>query len=333
MKNKRAFEMSFGWLFALIVGAFILFFAIFLTTRIGQVSEYEIDTTTAARIGVLLNPIETSFASGISTYMILPSETRIFNECELESESNSEDKFGIQRISLSQLSRGKWSEPGGRVGFNNKYIFSTGIVQGKRFELFSKPFEFPFKVANVIYMTSSEKNYCFRNPPEDIEIEINSLQQKNLGANNCTFASSEANETVNVCFGGGGSNARGCDINVYYKEGGFGELSEGYVEKSAGSEKVFFVGDALMYGAVFADNEIYSCQTSRLMKRLNILTEIYIDKSKFLAGKQCTSGLEGELTILANSALEYKSDVDLISMKSFVEDLDEKNFEVECKLW
>ena len=72
---------------------------------------------------------------------------------------------------MAQKDFNKWGDVSVDVGFENKYIFSDREVEGKKFYVFSKPFEFPFKVTDLIYMTSSLKKYCFVNAPEDIEEE------------------------------------------------------------------------------------------------------------------------------------------------------------------
>src|SRR3989344_2803023 len=55
--------------------------------------------------------------------------------------------------------------------------------QLNKFYIFSKPFEFPFKVSDLIYLTSENEKYCFDNAPENIAEEILQLNQGNLAAN------------------------------------------------------------------------------------------------------------------------------------------------------
>jgi hypothetical protein len=43
------------------------------------------------------------------------------------------------------------------------------------FYVFSTPFEMPFKIADLIYITSTKDKYCFISPPEDIEEELEGL--------------------------------------------------------------------------------------------------------------------------------------------------------------
>ncbi len=79
-----------------------------------------------------------------ATSLILPSETRIYNKC------NTDGEFGRQIIKISQKSFDKWTETDVDVGFSNKYIFSENYVEGKKFYIFSKPLDFPFKISDLI---------------------------------------------------------------------------------------------------------------------------------------------------------------------------------------
>src|SRR3972149_7123870 len=144
-ENKAQLQIPFAWLFAILVGISILFLASSLTTKIFQTEQVASDAETAKEIGILLNPLETGFETGKTTSMILPTETRIFNRCD------NEGYFGRQIIKLSQKSFNKWSDTNIDISFENKHIFSENFTEGKRFFIFSKPFEFPFKIADVIY--------------------------------------------------------------------------------------------------------------------------------------------------------------------------------------
>ena len=273
--NKKGFlQISFAWLFAIIVGAFILFLAIFASTSIIQTEQTSTDAQTAKEIGILLNPLETGFETGKTNSIIIPSETRIFNRC------NNDGFFGRQIIKVSQKTFGEWTDTGVDVGFSNKYIFSENFVEGKKFFLFSKPFEFPFKVTDLIYLTSAEKKYCFLNPPKQIEEEISSLNQENLLLNNCDVNS------VRVCFN---SNSN-CDITVNY--------GSRYVDKN--NERMFFYTDSLMYSAIFSEKEIYECQLKRVMQRAEQLSLLYVDKAEFISREGCNTNLNQELLELNN---------------------------------
>lgn len=308
MSNKRGdLNISFGWLFAIIVGAVILFLAIYGATKVIKTGQQEGQAVSAKELGILLNPLETGFESAISTPLSLRVETRILNRCDTSG------NFGKQGIQTSEFNFNRWSLPGVESNFENKYIFSNKIVEGKKFYIFSKPFEFPFKVSDLIYLTSENEKYCFDDSPEDIEEEILQLNQANL-APDCT----NKPDYTKVCF----KSATNCDINVNY--------NVKYVQK--GQEKIYFEEDALMYAAIFSSQEIYSCQVERLMKRTKQLAEIYSEKELIVSQKNCNSDLSGDLNLLISS-LENAKDYKIINnIADLVEDIKNKNEYSEC-LW
>ena len=308
--NKKGFEMSFTWMFAIIVGAFILFLAIYGVSKfIGNEQTLQ-DAKTGKDIGVLLNPLETGFESFKATTMDFPVETRIYNKCSLNG------FFGRQLLQVSQKNFGEWTKTDIDVGFSNKYIYSEVPLEGKKMVLFSKPFEFPFKVADLIYMVPANKYYCFANAPEEIADEIESLNQKNIRSENCSLMENP----VKVCF----SSLSDCDVLVDYDAGG--------VRK--GGEVMRFAGDALMYAAIFSQSQEYECQLKRLMKRISSLCDLYKNKAIFVETAGCNSGLDGDLTSFKNMASNLDSSSDLLSLSLFSEDIHQKNANNwNCKLW
>ena len=81
IKNKGYLQISFAWLFAIIVGAVILFLAIYASTRLMSTEQTTLDAKTGKEIGILLNPLETGFESIKATSLGFPVNTRIYNRC------------------------------------------------------------------------------------------------------------------------------------------------------------------------------------------------------------------------------------------------------------
>ena len=271
MRGKKGMEFGFAWIFAIVVGAIIIFLAIYSSSRIINVDRNVQDTEIGREIGILLSPVETNLEDAEKTAIILPGGMRIFNECD------SLGSFGSQDISVSLKSGigSEWQEPGIPSSFHNKYIFSESTIEGKRLEVIAKPFEMPFKVADVIIILG-EKDYCFVSPPRYVEEEIMSLSIDKI---NMTSGKGECKSgSVKVCFSGSD-----CDIDVALNP----------VNDKSGSVKrkfvdgVHFEGEALLYGAIFADPGIYECQVKRLMQRTSELAGLYLEKSEYLTQKNC----------------------------------------------
>jgi len=308
-KNKRGFQMSFAWLFAILAGAFILFLAIYGVTKVMNIGGGITGAKTGKEIGILLNPLETDFESEKIVLLEMPIETRIYNQQSISG------NFGAQKIRISQKNFGKWSETEISPSFENKYIFSEDVVEGKDFILFSKPFKFPFKVADLIYLIPAEKEYCFRNAPEEIEEEISDLGQNNLVIENCS------SESVGVCFDWKVSVSLGCDIKV--------DTGRGEVEK--GNQKMFYETDALMYAAIFSDKSVYETQIERLMMRESGLLSLYDDKASILLAQGCSN--EVNLLLFRELIKNVKNSEDLAKIAGIAEDIEKENNDAECKLW
>lgn len=310
MNNKGFIQISFPWLFAIVVGMIILFLAIYGVTKLIRTEQTIQDVKTSKRIGILLNPLEISFEEAKSTSLIFPVNTRMTNGC------NTDGPFGRQLIKVSQKSFNKWTDTDLNIGFSNKYIFSKEVVEGKTFLVFSKPFNYPFKVTDLIYITSSLDKYCFIDAPDDINEEVDFINQDNLLMENC----SDKEEVIRVCFEGG----TGCDIKVNYNTGS--------VEKSDG--KVYFEGDTLMYAAIFSNKSVYECHLKRIMLRVKSLAILYNQKANLIAGINCNTNLEPELIQLINDAEHFTSSLDLFKMSGLIETIDRKNKDNSiCKLW
>jgi len=309
-KNKRGFQISFAWIFAIIAGVFILFLAIYGVTKIMDTGGEITSAKTGVEIGVLLNPLETGFESGRTVLLTMPVETRIYNKYSIYG------NFGAQKIQISQKSFGKWSQTELNASFQNKYIFSESVVEGKNFFIFSKPFEFPFKVADVIYLTSSEQDYCFINAPERIKEELSDLNQENLIIENCPAKS------VKVCFDAGlGLAFQECDIDV--------DTGGRKVEKR--NQIMFFETDALMYAAIFSDKGVYEYQIKRLMKRLNELLLLYDDKAVLLSAQGCP--LDVNLLVFRNIVNNVQDSEDLVGAANAADDVRRENDYAKCRLW
>ena len=311
-KRKGALEISFGWLFALIAGAVILFLAIYFSTKLINTQQTTVSAETGKEIGVLLDPLETSFESSQTTSISIPADTRIHNICD------SRGNFGEQTIRLDQKSFGKWINTSVNVGFSNKYIFSGKEMEGQKFYIFSKPFDFPFKIADLFYMTSSNEVYCFENAPDDIAAEINDLNQSNLLTDNCN------SKEITVCFG-----SSGCNVSVDYNSGTVEKNGETMYFAGSGEDN----GKSLMYAAIFSNKDVYECQLNRLMLRTKEISMLYKDNELITSKKGCDTNLGGDFNDFIDMISVYNSSADIGVIKMKADIIEQKNSARMCWLW
>ena len=303
--------MNFAWIFGILVGATILGIALYATTGLIETEGKITETEIAKQLGILLNPLETGLEEASYAVINLPIETQIINRCRTHG------NFGKQIIVTNERRGvGGLGEEGEEISFFNKYIFSQEIEEGEKLYLIMKPLEMPYKIADMVFASAGD--YCFVNSPSKIMEEIDGLNPKHIfqeeNLEDCTFGSRS------VCFG----NVAGCDIEV--NTGG------NYVTKNG--ETVYYEG-SLIYGAIFADSDIYECQVERLMKRNAELAYLYAEKSNFLSGKGCSSNLGAELLNFA-SLLQFGEEdnsLKLLEISNIAENLEERNDLLECELF
>ena len=308
--------MSFAWIFAIIVGAIVIFLAIWATTKLVSIERHAGDTEIGKQIGILLNPVETSLENAKIAKITTPLDTRIYNDCEIQKG----ESFGSQRISVATKSGvGKeWENPGVPSSFHNKYLFSDSVVEGKEFMVFAKPFKFPFKVADLLFLWSAEDEYCFVNSPSEIYEEINSLSPEGINVTNNFEECSK--RSIKVCFA-----SSGCDVDV--------NTDSKSVKKDKGRETIYYE-DELIYGAIFAPKKLYECQVKRLMSRASELSLLYNSKSVYLSSGNCDSfTLQQSLFQYANYTSSLNESIELRSIRSLSDDIKDKNGRLLCGLF
>lgn len=305
--RKAQLDTSFTWIFALIVGAIILGFALYMSSKIFNIGEETVDAKTAKQISVLLNPLQLGIEDFKSSSMAFSSQTRIFNTC------TTARSFGEQKILVSQKSFGEWTNTNMDVSFNNIYIYSNAMIEGQKFTIFAKKFEFPYKVADLIYMIPQEKEYCFVEAPENIKDEVERFNLKNL-ITNCS------SNSIKVCFKGDSN----CNILVNYEKQ--------TIERD--KTTIYFSDDALMYAGIFSEPQIYECQLKRLMKKTAILADLYKEKASFISRAGCSSNVDSDLIAFSSLVSNLKDSSGIFSLSDYAKDLGEKNdANSNCRLW
>ena len=293
--------MGFNWLFAIIAGGFILFLAIYASTKLITRSESTQNTEIAARLISFLDPMETGLASGKSSVINFRTKSKTYFTCK----EVSNPPFGKQEISFTDQPIGaKYGETGESISIYNKYVFVDNGIEGKSYFIFSVPFSMPYKVADIIILSAN--NYCFYNAPEEVVEDIEGLNIKNV-----VFANSSSKcSGINVCFQG----LSECDVRV--------NLQAKYVEKEG--KKLYYI-DNLIYGAIFASPEIYECNVKRLMKKFVELGGVYIEKIKIIERNHCYSNIQPKLEVMMVEANKLSSSKALLNLDEKSKEIDQIN--------
>jgi hypothetical protein len=284
-KDKKAIEMSFDWIFALLVGAVILFLAIYFVYKISPVLTYKGNTEAATTLTQVFDPLETGSSFSASELISFRTPAKIYLGCD----SNINFPFGKETVSFSDK---KDKKGGAEISINNKYVFSNSLSEGKELVIFSLPFYMPFKIGDSIIMFSD--NYCFYNTPNSINETLGNLNLKKINftdnINNCLGKNI-------VCFNNWDNR---CNITV------IGDEKTGYIEKYG---KQMYYSENLIYAAIFSSPEIYECNIKRLKGRFNELSKVYIEKSQIIEKNGCDSLIVSDLVLMINKNVSSSKDI------------------------
>lgn len=321
--TKKA-QLNFTWIFAILAGGAILLLAIYGATRVGDTARFQSDTEIAKQISILTDPLQAGYAEGSFGSISFQKETRVNNICY-------SDEFGRNEISVSTRSSvgEEWNPAGVATTIKNKYIFSKTRTSGKDFYVFSKPFNLPYKVADLIFMTS--ENYCFSGSGidyQEIVKEVTNLNIPNIEtANPCVNT-----DAIKVCFSSTGSN---CDIIVSGTcSSNLAECNSNFDKgtvKLASGEVVNYIGN-LMYAAIFSEESNYDCNVERLLYRAEKLSEELINKSNIMSARDCSTGMNQDLSSW-KSTLVSTTPENIQGLLSASNILEIKNDGAYCNLW
>ena len=314
--DKKA-QIHFGWIFAVLVGGAILFFAIYGAMKTGDTQRLQTDSQVAKSISVLTDPLQAGFSEGSKGEIHFKKITRINNNCY-------DNAFGRNDLSVSTRSDiGKeWNTPGVETSIYNKYIFSKERTEAKDFYVFSKPLELPYKIADLIFLISD--NYCFLQAPEEIADELSSFNipaiQVETKLENCTLP----NQTI-VCFRA--RDPKDCDMFVHDISG------EGIITKGKSEDDdIQYTGEALMYAVIFSDKINYQCNVQRLLYRGQIIADELTKKSALMSSRGCQSSINQDLTIW-KQILNSTSPDGVKGLYTQSIELNDKNERERCNLW
>ncbi|MEK6825848.1 MAG: hypothetical protein AABY00_03615 [Nanoarchaeota archaeon] len=316
--NNKGIEFNFGWIFAITVGAAVLALGLFAASKVIQQGDYQGNSLTAKQFGILTTALETSLESGKTDKITFDIPARLILECD------SYGLYGTQKITVGDLGK---ETTGVTTAFPAKYYFSQKEITGKEFIIISKPFQYPFHVADILIIWPKSTLYCFLDPPEQLERELKSMARDNVIINtSLQVLSYEKKEeckkaSQRVCFG----KTTGCDIAVI----------DTTIRKTG--QTVFFdpleEKNTLLLAGIFSDPETYECQVRRLMHRASTLASLYQEKANLLNGKGCTSSLGATLQLYSQNAQSFNSTREFATLGVLAQTLGGENGQLSCPVF
>ncbi len=308
-------QFNFVWIFAILAGGTILVLAIWGAMQTGDTLRYGSDSEAAKSIAIITDPLQAGFSDGSFGKIFFRQETRLNNICLADG------SFGKNDISIASRSGvgNEWNMAGGATSIYNKYIFSKENNIGFDYYVFSKPFEFPYKVADLIFLM--DIRYCFLNAPDFVKDDVLGLRIDNIALDNCSV------EDRRVCFGSG----EDCDATV--RGSCFGNCDSVYDTGTVSSrgDDLEYVGN-LMWGAIFSEADVYECNVERLMFRVASIARVFEGKASLMDARNCGTNLRGDL-VTWSGMVDGAVSGNLVSLNNFAYNLGRKNEREVCGVW
>lgn len=309
MSNKKAFEMQFNWLFVLIAGAAIILFFTAIVVKQKSSSESTARTT-------ILKSIESIISSaGVST-----------DTTTLEDIPNSNIEIDCDKVSIGGVAK----------QYQTLILFAPATIKGNSLITQTLTFIVPYRSTNLLYMTSPGLRYILigdnniareinRSLPMELKKEVYKIVPAVRNGNNYKVrfivfedidvtgidisALQKMNDNSVTAIKVIGDEKKG-DIEFYQKD------NDAFQMKGTSS----YIGKSSLIGAVYVDTlELYRCNMQNTFTRLNVVTNVYIERTRKLkesmAGNiKCTEIYDkasSSLNIISRESLDFlRSDID-----------------------
>ena len=274
MRNKRAFEVQFNWMFVLIVGASILMFFAAIAIKQKDISKASIDITILKSIQSIVS--SASISTGTTQIKDIPSSS-----------------IGID---CNEISVG-----GSSKQYESLILFAPSLIKGEKIITKASVFSAPYKVANFLYMTSPQVRYVIiSNGKEDtLARQVNRSLPSELDKefyDNVPILKNNNNYKVRFVF------FRDVDDSVLAPFKDMFEYDVTALKISGGSENSalefyekkdniweskgtsVYIGLNSLVGAVYADKlEVYECNIQNSFETLSLITDVYIARTTSLS--------------------------------------------------
>lgn len=327
--NKAQVEIQFNWIFILIVGAIILAFFVTVSLKQKQSSEQQMNINFFTNFEKAITGI--SAAQG-KMYLLDVPNMDLRYDCTSDCDC----------AAYAGTSRAK--AVGGNIfAMNDRIIFSPNRLKGNVVFFWSKDWTFPFRITNLLFMTSPEVKYLIEGTPRGQAIFetlppifMEREQKEERAFDKQLFDAGQSIEGIKgnykVKFVFTETNPENFNIPAEVQSLANSDVTAIKIESSQGSERVIFYqkdstnklaktgesylfGDATIYAAIFAEDlNAYGCMMNRAMKSLNMVSKIYHEKLGLYSDKvkKCqihyVSGNIENITMTSED-FDFKSDL------------------------
>lgn len=305
MRNKKAFEMQFNWIFVLIAGAAIL--TIFALVIFKQKNLSESSTNSIALRSIESVVAGTSASTDVSSLITVP---------DLSIE------VGCGKISIGKISK----------QYPRLILFAPSLIKGNKIIAQTLSFSAPYKSSNLLFMTGQQIKYIFigdaplmNSINKSLPSEIN---RENFTSYDPSKIKNSNNYKVRLVFGNADIFPLGIPPSLLKMPDGdvtalkiTGNSDKGIIdfyESKAGSfvskGTSYYMGKSALIGAIYADTaEHYECNMKNVFAGHNLVTNVYIGRTNNLISDVSTDS-GGNLLISNDCKNTYTSA--LVSLSS-----------------
>ncbi|MBW2965810.1 hypothetical protein KY342_01760 [Candidatus Woesearchaeota archaeon] len=316
MKSKKAqLAIPFHWVFILIAGAIILLFFVTMIYRQKAVAEEKITIT-------LISDIEEIFVGAGSGE---EEAIHIIDIPKTEFEFICDYGTGVSEYSIKGTGIPRQTP--------TEVIFSPGLVKGKQLVIWSLPWSFPFKITNLMMVSSSDVRYVIFHHPnvEDTAIDMKNDMPDPLAVDLMTSVSDPldtSNYKIKFVFIGvdpvnidlsanrGLQNKQDKDVSAIKVESNFVRFYKKQGNRFVADRNAIYLTsfnekDALYYAAIFAEDAgMYKCGLKKMLNRLKLVSEVYKERTGRLISHFSADPICGPIYSLAGfDEILYMSDL------------------------
>lgn len=313
MGNKKGVvEIQFNWIFILAIGAIILLFFSVIIIRQKNISEVSTSSLILKNLEAILSGAEVSI--GLTNSVKIP-KTKIEFEC---------NRYRVGKVSKQ---------------FEVMSIFTPSIIESNKLITWTLDWSLPYRVTNLLYLTSPEIRYVFvpgpgvtdcatdpaktcfgkdvfNSAPEEIRKEI---------IDDVSGIRDEGDDHIRIIFFDetptlpsdliDTKKGTVSGLAVYTSGTDNGKLEFLYHDRNAPNfyikDSSYYINEPTLFGAIFADNpEIYNCVMETAFKKLNIVSQVYKEKTNALWTHYDNLG-----TPFGDSCKNYHFDTHIIKIK------------------
>ncbi|MBU0929536.1 MAG: hypothetical protein KJ623_00500 [Nanoarchaeota archaeon] len=280
---KKA-QMQFNWAFVIIAGVIILaFFTTFIVRYIDIQTMKENAEISSDVYNILYSLQKSSFRTELNISI------GIITDLEFSC-----DKLVVGNFAPASLKK--------------EYIFAPKSMNTDIINVWMQSWKYPFKIANLFYLSSREKKYYIVYD-QSSEGFVNNLTLPPFNIQKTTTMPNIDDPNVKII----SFTSRNADITITPDENG---------QVIIGSTKYPLFGLPLVYGAMFSDN--YPCILDRLLNKFLTMIEIYKIKVDYLylLNRDCDYS---QMKFTLNTLRDRIQSKNYDEIKKYVNILDEQN--------